>query len=201
MEWLICNNFQKGDYLVTLTYEEMLRPDNCIDAYQQLRRVLNNTRNALSRKNISFYYFASTEHGQERGGVHHHIIVRNTFDIEQLTKRWKYGKVHVKTITTDFIFKLSEYILKSITITVENLTESLDMKLVSKYSHSRNLIKPEVEKHRISVNEFNEIPQAEKGYYMVKEPHTMVQGENGYLCQEYIQAKVVSESSINNPIF
>ena len=104
--WNICTNFKKSDWWVTLTYRRTERPDSMVMAKKQRSRFIRRLREKLKKKDIPLTYNAMTERGV-KGGLHHHFIIKNVFDIGIIISLWEHGKVHIENIYTDSMYDLS----------------------------------------------------------------------------------------------
>lgn len=181
-------NFDVGDYFITLTYREWLDAEA---AHKCMTTVFSKIRKALKRKNIPFVYYGKTEAGNTIR-PHHHALIRNASPeiIGLLLKYWKeFGNVKdVKEIYNIEDGRLISYIL-----------DGGDHKGLTfeKYSHSRNLKQPIIEKRIYPTNSFRENPRPPKprdGYRYEIVPGSLYNGFpdiDGFTYQEYELRKIV----------
>lgn len=183
-KYLIYNNFSKGDWWITLTWNKDKLPADPKEAHKTLMRIMSNIRKKLSRRGIEFYYFAKTEAG-ERQRVHHHLLIKNTFDvISVLYEYWEeLGKV--KDFSRIYNLqngKLVKYILDG--------GEHKELNF-EKYSHSRNLVKPEIETRIYPARSFKENPKPPKSddperyEWVIENLNNFYPDIDGYIYQEY----------------
>lgn len=185
--YLIYNNFDIGDMWVTLTRREDSLPEDPNEAHRELTKCLAAVQRKLKKKNIPFVWFAKTEAG-ERTRVHHHLFIKNNFDVVSVIYDvWKkYGKV--KDFSEIYNFKNGKL--------VKYFLDGGDHKGLTfeKYSHSRNLKEPEVEKRIYPARSFREIPRlpkAEEGErYIIQNLYNFCPGLDGIVYQEYELIKI-----------
>lgn len=182
-KYLIYNNFDKGDMWVTLTWRQDKIPSDPEVAHKLMMNVLSRIRKKLKRADIAFQYFVKTEAG-ERQRVHHHLLIKNNFDvISVLYEYWKeYGRVR------DFqeIYNLGNGKL------VKYILDGGDHKELNfeKYSHSRNLVKPEVETRIYPAKSFRENPKPPKcdiegKEWVIENLNNWFPDIDGFIYQEY----------------
>lgn len=174
----ILGNFLAGDYWLTLTCGRDHRPPGIKEAIEQRKKFLDKLRVRYRKAGHELKWMAITERGS-RGGIHHHLIVNRIPDGDKLIKElWPYGKAWMELLYEDGGFNdLAEYMVKQ----TEEAAEA-------KYSHSRNLIKPEPEVRYYKKPIKIRIPE---GYYLEKE--SLVEGINpvtGFPYRHYTLVKV-----------
>lgn len=150
--WVFLENFKKGDFWIDLNYRQGERPDDLETASCDIEKVLHKLARQLKSKGIRLTYMRMTERG-ELGGVHHHLIIKNNFDIGILNKLWMKGKVIADRVYSENLIKLAEYFAKGRKETNEK-----------KYSQSRNLIIPEPKVEVMTANRWREDIKPKKGY-------------------------------------
>ena len=116
--WAICTNFKKTDSMLV--------------AKKHRSRFIRRLRDRLKKKNIPLTYTAMTERGI-KGGLHHHLIIKNVFDIGIIINLREYGKVHIENIYTDSMYDLAMYFVKG-----DSEKSEKD------FTSSRNMKKPEL---------------------------------------------------------
>lgn len=181
-KYMLYNNFDKGDMWITLTYNKANIPGSPEEAHKTLMNVLSKIRKKLSRKNIPFKYYIKTEAG-ERVRVHHHLFIHNNFKVvSMLYEYWKeFGKVKDFQEIYDFESgRLVKYFL-----------DGGDHKGLGfeKYSHSRNMVEPEVEKRIYPHSSFREVPRPprpEDGcVFEIQNLKNFFPDIDGFIYQEY----------------
>lgn len=150
--WVVLANFKKGDYFIDLNYRREERPDDLDMASSDIEKVLHRLSRKLKAKGIRLTYMRLTERG-EYGGVHHHLIIKNNFDIGLLNKLWTKGKVITDVIYSENLIKLAEYFAKGRKAGSEK-----------KYSQTKNLIIPEPKVEVMNASSFRKEIKAQKGY-------------------------------------
>ncbi len=181
-------NFDLGDYWVTLTYKTWLEVQ---EAEKRLSRVLSKMQKRLKRKNIPFVWYRVTE-ASDKQRVHHHLLIRNTSPeiISMLFEYWdEYGKVKdVSKIKDMESGKLIKYFLDG--------GKHKDL-TYQKFGHSRNLRKPKVIKRVVPMSAIRENPKPPKcdeyGYRYEIAKGTLFTGFpdlDGFTYQEYELIKV-----------
>lgn len=193
-QWTISSNFERGDWYITLTYRKNERPEDNKAAAKILSDTLGKLRRKLKRKGIPLYYISSTERGT-KGAVHHHLIIKNNFDIGMLIELWKLGRVDSVSVYTDSMAELGAYFTKDIEGGKHANKQAVKAKETI-YGASRNLKKPKITKQVVKAKTFSDVPTNKKGYTIIHF-YKNFQSEAGYLYQEYIQTK--TEVQANAP--
>lgn len=189
-KYLIFNNFDEGDMWVTLTYRAESVPSDPDEAHKNLMHILSNLQKKLKRKGIPLMHFSKTEAG-DNIRVHHHLLIKNNFQvISMLYEYWKeYGNIRdFREIYDIENGRLVKYILSS---EHKNLN-------FEKYSHSRNLVEPEVETRIYPSNAFRENPKPPKPdidgtEYEIRNLKNFFPDRDGFIYQEYEIVKVRKE--------
>lgn len=186
-KYLIYNNFDLGDIWATLTYKEDKLPESPDAAHKELMNVLSKLRKKLARKGIPLVYYIKTEAG-EGMRVHHHLFIKNTFPvISMLYDYWKeFGNIKdFREIYNLVNGKLVKYFLDG----GEHKGLSFE-----KYSHSRNMAEPEVERRIYPAESFKENPKPPKEY-IIQNLFNAYPDIEGYIYQEYelINKKYIKE--------
>ena len=150
-------NFGYGDMHIVLTYREAPDP-------QQAKKDRNNFIKSMQRKmrkaGRELKYIAVTEYMHAR--IHHHIVI-NCSDIKLLTSVWKHGLIKAAALDDSGNYaKLAEYLLKE---TQKSFREE-GCPNKRRYAASTNLVKPQVVRQAVDVEQLFEEPQAIKGYYI-----------------------------------
>lgn len=172
------HNFQPGDYLLTLTYQDA--PTET-EARKDLERFLRNLHNHCKKRNVRYKWIAVTEYKHHR--IHHHVVM-SRLDVELIAEKWKYGYVDVKPLDdTGNYYKLAEYLLKE----TEKTFREAGSPSKRRYSCSRSIVTPETRREKISSRKVSDEIQVPKGYYLDEDTvrvydHAILDVE----CKEYI---------------
>lgn len=195
---LLFNNFDLGDWFITLTYSLAV---TAAEADAIIMSIMACVRKKLRRERIPFKWFVKTEAGK-RVKPHHHIFVNAPADkkyyIRDLIEEQfeKYGRVKKSQKIYDMISgKLVEYFLDG------GNHKELDF---VKLHHSRNLIKPETETRVYPAKNFRETPRPPRENEQYRyEIHNLFNGfpdKDGYIYQSYEIHKVLKDKeSLKEP--
>ena len=163
---LIQLNFDEGDYWLTLKYPKGTRK-NFEEVLEDYKRFIGIMRRCYKAKGITFRYIYRVEIGK-RGGIHIHVVMsrlgedgykklsgawtraRKATDIEDMLAEYTDGMTHI-----DYVHRfkdgkmsdgreLADYIAKEQPDTLDDGTKipEEELRQVSKYGCSRNLIRP-----------------------------------------------------------
>ena len=174
--WNICTNFKKSDWWVTLTYRRTERPDSMVMAKKQRSRFISRLREKLKKKDIPLTYTAMTERGV-KGGLHHHFIIKNVFDIGIIISLWEHGKVHIENIYTDSMYDLAMYFVKG-----DSEKSEKD------FTSSRNMKKPKIRYRIIQAERWTSTPRAKKHYEIIHR-FDGFHDFSGFPYQEYVMVR------------
>ena len=186
---LIKANFKKYDLWCTLKYPKGTRKE-ISEVQKDLSKFTNKLRAQYKKRGEQLKFISRIEIGK-LGGIHIHILINRIPDSDILiSKCWTPGTVYFGSLYENGGFrKLAEYIVKK---TESSKMEDLDekeRKQGTKYSSSRNLIRPvpKVKKYtRRTVRKIIENgPTPTKGYYIDEE--TLTIGDNQYTGYSYIK--------------
>lgn len=136
---LVQGNFSKEDYFVTLTYNDSHVPNSVEEAEQEVKKYLRRIKR-YSSEEIKYVVVTEEMNGDgEKVRIHHHLLVSNTVNKEELIQKWSTGRgknrkaigqVDVQDIKDEEgLVRLSEYIMKNPSGT-------------RRWSSSRRLVKP-----------------------------------------------------------
>lgn len=149
----IYENFDVGDYWITLTYKNWIEPE---EADKLLSEVMAKLQKKLKRKGIPFVWYKTTEASPTQR-THHHLLIRKTSPQISglLLEYWnQYGHIRdIQEITNMSNGKLVTYFLDG--SNHKNLTYKT-------FGHSRNLRKPEVITRVMTMNSIRENPKPPK---------------------------------------
>lgn len=103
LERCLADNFDNGDLLVTLTYDDDHLPDTRKKAVGRVRTFLPKVRAARkARGHPSLHYISVTEGCNPGGRMHHHLVMDATGDdLEELKRLWPWGQVGITRLTFD----------------------------------------------------------------------------------------------------
>lgn len=175
--WTICEYFRKEDYFLTLTYRRENRPESIEEAVKLAGRALAKLSRRLKKQGVKLSYMHVCERG-ERGGVHHHLLIKNNFDSGELFKGiWEHGKIVFDRIYTKGVVKLAEYFVKGDSDKSEK-----------KFTQSRDLVCPKPRVQVIKAERWAEKPRGRKGYDIVNFVDG-IDGEHGTAYQGYMLVK------------
>ena len=150
--WVLLENFKKGDFFIDLNYRQGERPSDLDTASKEIEAVMKKLSRKLKAKGVKLTYMRLTERG-DQGGIHHHLVLKNNFDISELERLWTKGKVIADRIYSDNLLKLADYFAKGRKMTSEK-----------RYSQSRNLVIPKPKTEVITAKKWREDVKPQKGY-------------------------------------
>ena len=143
----------------TLTYREEPDPE---EAKKELSKFMARMRYAMKKEGKEFKWIVATEYKGHR--LHHHILTNAPK--EMMEKKWKAGWVLSNQFDNNpDKSKLAEYIIKE----SKNAFRDEESPFGTRYSHSRNLIIPEVKIEEVSERLLWDDPKAWKGYFIDKD--------------------------------
>ena len=182
------NNFDLGDYHLTLTYKKEIRPEP-EGARKILSQFLKKLRAVYKKHGAELKYIVTTEY--KRKAIHHHLVINNTELLNvtmHVARLWEHGrpKFTVLDDTGDYS-RLADYFIKE---TGQSFREP-DNPNKTRYSCSRNLKEPEVKKTILKARTWREDPKPKKGWYIVKD--SFYEGVNpvtGYRYQYYTMRRI-----------
>ena len=93
LEQLIAANFDAGDLIVTLTYDDEHLPQDKDGARKCMKKFLSALRAHRKRRGGELKYIYNIEHLHSKGRYHHHMILNQTVDdLETIRSLWSYGE-------------------------------------------------------------------------------------------------------------
>lgn len=156
---LILANFHEGDSHLVLTYRKTDRPKDMKEAKKHRRIFFEDMRDAYRKSGYKFKFLCVTVIGK-RGAAHHHLIIEDIPELNTkklVMKYWKYGGRHFTPLYEEGEYgELSDYLAKE-----EGKEQS--------YTRSRNLLVPEPIKKRVWGRKWEDEPEPEKGWYIIKD--------------------------------
>ena len=178
---LMLNNFNAGDWWITLTYSRDKRPKDIDEAHSIFRKFLQKVKRRLKKRGIEFKYMGKTEM-PESGAVHHHLVINGDIEISEIFDMWEYGNLKdVKRIYKLDDFKLANYFVKG----ENNRHKESDCR----YTQSRNLLKPDEKVRIIKAGHWRRDPRPIKGYDILSGSVQNFYDDVGFEMQKYIMVK------------
>ncbi len=102
MRLMIHNNFDKGDYWISPTYNNESLPGDNKAATEELRRYIRRLRALYKKNGYELKYLYVTENGGKNGRVHHHILVNNVgISRDMIEDLWEHGRSNIKRLQPD----------------------------------------------------------------------------------------------------
>lgn len=102
LERCLADNFDNGDLLVTLTYDDDHLPDSKKKAVGRVRTFLPKVRSARKARGQLLRYVYVTQGCYPGGRLHHHLVMDATGDdLEELQRLWPWGNVDITRLTFD----------------------------------------------------------------------------------------------------
>ena len=192
MRRLLKANFSQGDIWITLKYKKGEKPD-VSSVKKDLKKFIDTMRRKYKSHNEEFKFVYRMEIGK-RGGIHIHMVVPRIrgADIEvEIQKVWQQGRVNYESLDDGDYKELAAYITKPPDEEVNkqlSLFPKEERREFSKYSSSRNLIRPMPERKTYSRRTVRKMIKeglkASKGYYIDK--NSVVSGINRFTGMSYI---------------
>lgn len=183
LQRLILANFEAGDFHLVLSYHKDNNPGDYEAAKAELQKFLAGVRREYKKAGYGFQYIGVTERGKRAATLHHHLILKNIegLTVKAVRKHWKgYCTWHDLYEDGDFA-NLAAYIIKK---------ETKEEAKGASYTRSRNLKVPEGEKTIVHKKEWPTEPEAEKGWYVVKESvYNCVNPVTGRPYQSYLMRR------------
>lgn len=181
---ILNNNFELGDYHLTLTYSSEPSRER---AREDRRKFLRNIKSYCDRRGIEWKWVAVTEYENHR--IHHHIVCSG-LDPEVISSRWKHGWVNFKQLDeSGNYYRLAEYLIKETEKTFR-LPDSVNKK---RYSASGSIVIPQTRREEVSERVLDKELKPYKGYYIDED--TVNRYEHAVLgvdCLELIQVSLDS---------
>lgn len=175
-------NFKKNDYHIVLGYAGK-KPETEEDMKKDIRVFLRRLSRRYKKAGQPMKYIYVCEVGK-KGARHVHILLNRGVSDEVIQECWTFGRIHTNLLDDKGDYsQLSDYLIK---FTTKELHEG---RAKQRYSCSRNLVKPKIEKKIIMRNVFRKDPKR-KGYYIASK----YEGETdmGYSMQHFMLIKGMS---------
>lgn len=138
LKGLLIENFNVGDYFLTLTYAPDKRP-SVDESRNILKKFMRDLRTEYKKAGAELKYVITTEWKSTK--IHHHVVINNVDNFaEIITKAWPHGGKHLTPLYADNDYEgLAEYIVKETCKTFRDP----DCPYRQRWTCSRNLKKPE----------------------------------------------------------
>lgn len=175
---LMEQNFEKGDWHVTLTCRKEERPTK-EEAPKVIRDFLGKLRGEYKKRGWDFKYVISCEVG-DRGAVHWHMVVNSMSNEETNTHKliqnlWERGRPYFSPLDNpDDLSKLVDYMVKEASKRIDK-GETIEK---MSYSRSRNLKKPKERREKVRSTGWRKEPKIPEGWELV--PGSLVNGVNKF---------------------
>ncbi|MEG2522242.1 MAG: hypothetical protein RSA49_05145 [Anaerovoracaceae bacterium] len=187
---LINLNFGIGCYHEILTYRSKgcslndADPVTPEEALKEFKNFIARLRREMKKLGLELKWIMATEY--ENARIHHHFITNAPKEL--VNKKWNAGIVIDIEFYKDYPDRepLASYIVKE---TSKSFRDS-DSPFKSRYSHSRNLITPEVRVEFVEPKVLFEEPVAWKGYYIP--PESVRRYEHPITGLEHLEYKMIS---------
>lgn len=172
---LICANFAKGDWHITLTYQRGLRPD--ISTSKKLvAKFFRKLKRWASGCNRTLRYIWVT-HISPRGAIHHHVILPKWIPYDVLCDAWSAGFVKPgrPLYGNNDYMPLAKYLLTGTEgkaehseYGFEDIDDCYHQKCGRRYTPSKNLVRPEPQVEWIEAASWRRNPKPPKGYTLAE---------------------------------
>ena len=188
----ILENFNKGDWWVTLTFSREERPSSTDDACKIFGRFIQKIKRKLKSKRMIFRMGKEIDpkvigvvEMPPSGAVHIHFLISGDVPADLIFDNWTYGKVKaIQRIYDLNNLKLANYLVKGEGAT-HKVTEH-------KFYKTRNLKKPKVEREIIKAEKWLKNPKPIRGYRVVEDSVINYTDDIGFDAQKYILIKTVT---------
>jgi len=153
-------NFVDGDYNITMTYGTDAPPPTWDEAKRDWKRALRRMRKLYAEAGIEFKWICVTAIGKKHGRLHHHLVCSAGIHLGDIQKAWGLGKVRAGTLDTNGQYGgLANYLLN------QKRATPGEGERVQRWSCSRNLEPPRVERRTVKARSWREDITPPPGYY------------------------------------
>lgn len=188
-------NFYPNDYWITLKY-----PAGTRKPYKEVKedfdKFLRQLRKEYRTRGEPLKYLYRIEIGK-RGGIHIHFLINRIWGADILVKKCWPGHAHFTHLYEDGGYrKLASYLTKPLPQDKQlGFIADEDVKALSKYGSSRNLLRPEPEKKDYRRRTVRKLlidgPVATPGFYIDKESISVgVNKYTGYTYLKYSETRI-----------
>lgn len=102
LERCLADNFDNGDLLVTLTYDDKRFPASKKTAVGRLKTFFGSLKQTRESRGHILRYIYVTEGCYPGGRLHHHLVMNSTGDdFETLRRLWPWGNLEITRLTFD----------------------------------------------------------------------------------------------------
>lgn len=161
-QWLFFNNFEVGDYHLTLTFAPKYLPDSFDKAKREVDNFIKRLRRMYRKNGIELKYLLVYEGRHSRSRLHWHMIINGgkVVDRDSVEEIWKLGKANADRLRLQgekVFFDLSGYLVKE---------KGKAEKNERSWSASQNLLRPEknpslvTDDYRISKKRMRQVQEA-----------------------------------------
>lgn len=198
-------NFYPNDYWITLNYPSGTRKPYK-DVKEDFGKFTRQLRKEYRTRGEPLKFMYRIEIGR-MGGIHIHFLVNRTWGADLLIQKCWPGRVHFTHLREEGGYrKLASYLTKPLPADSKykqmGFIDDMDIKAMSKYGSSRNLIRPEPEKKEYRRRTVRKLiadgPVATPGYYIDKE--SIVIGINQYTGYSYMKYTEIRIKQIERPL-
>ena len=114
MVQLIKSNFGDGDIHLVLTYRPDTEPKDIEAAEYQVQLFIRRLKTRYKKVGLKLQYLFITEQGSRKGKIHHHVLIKQGIDRDEIEKCWKLGFANARRIqeNENGIEQLANYLQK-----------------------------------------------------------------------------------------
>ena len=172
---LLGNNFEDGDYHITLTYAREPDPE---ESKKIMRNYLDRLRRLYKKHDVILKWVVVTEYHGHR--LHHHMIL-NRLDWNKVRDCWKHGAAFVQELYTAGDYRrLAGYLIKE---TSKTFRETKIQK--QRFRHSKSVVYPDQKVEEVSAAVLVKDPKATPGWHIDRE--SVYYGKNPYSGAPYLE--------------
>lgn len=199
-------NFYPNDYWITLNYPAGTRKPYK-DVKEDFDKFLRVLRKEYKTRGEPLKYVYRVEIGKH-GGIHIHLLINRIYGADLLVRKcWKW-RVHFEHLYEDEGYsRLAEYLTKELPEETKKYEQmefisTADIKAMSKYGTSRNLVRPEPEVKKYKRKTVRKLltdgPIAKPGYVIDKQ--SIQVGINQFTGTSYVRYREVRVVTIERKI-
>ena len=179
LNWLLEENFEPGDWHITLTFAKDQRTTDQKKLQEIKKEFMKEMRKIYRTAGKELKYICVQEHLKTT--VHYHMVINDIPDLhKKLPKIWRKGRMYMEPLyESECGFKqLASYLLKE-------KADGKKQKGAMSYTRSRNLTVPETKVRVIRNVRWKKYPKPPRGYEI--DPHSVKEyvDKFGYLKQTY----------------
>lgn len=161
LRWKLNENFTGDDLYVTLTYSVNNRPNNFEELKKHMQAFVRKMRSENKKRGQEFKFVYVFEVGT-LGAMHIHAVF-NGIEVSAIKKAWKHGRAHIVPLDdSGNYWRLANYFIKYSDKTFRTLGAAMG----KRYSCSRNLREPKIEKKVMKRNTFKKEPKEKDGFFV-----------------------------------